>query len=218
MIFSCISLLLYASFLVFVTRLVHIGRFFSFLGNVTWHFQIWNLFPFLVGLYKNWKHLVFQINLFRKWHNRKELQWMARWQLYYYKWFPAFIQIIQKTASLFLQTPMKFIVSKEYFIARHDDKMCFLPNCRYHIILIASKSCFNSISVKQLLQKLDAFCFNYQHVNCLCTLFKYRFIGKNVIKSGQVFDNLQSAVHFNQQNRGVQRVPSIAKKRLLRKK
>ena len=69
-----------------------------------------------------------------------------------------------------------------------------------------------------MLQKLDAFCFNYQHVDCLYTLFKYRFNGKIVIKSGQLFDYLQRAVHFNQQNRGVERMPSIAKKRLLRKK
>ena len=71
----------------------------------------------------------------------------------------------------------KYIVSKEYCIAGLDDKMCFLPNCRYHIILIGN--------IKELLQKLDAFCFNYQHVDCLYTLFKYRFNGKIVIKSGQ---------------------------------
>ena len=73
-------------------------------------------------------------------------------------------------------------------------------------------------NIKKLLQKLDAFFFNYQHVDCLYTLFKYRFIGKTVIKSGQAFDNLQRAVLFNQQNRGVERMPSIPKKRLLRKK
>ena len=104
----------------------------------------------------------------------------------------------------------KSIVSKEYCIARHDDKMWLLPNCRYHIILIGN--------IKELLQKLDAFCFNYQHVDCLYTLFKYRFSDKIVVKSGQLFDKLQRAVHFNQQNRGVDRVPSITKKRLLRKK
>ena len=114
--------------------------------------------------------------------------------------------------SLFIyaNTYEKFIVSKEYCIAGHDDKMCFLPNCRYHSILISN--------IKELLQKLDAFCFNYQHVDCLYTLFKYRFNGKIVIKSGQLFDYLQRAVHFNQQNRGVERMPRIAKKRLLRKK
>ena len=88
--------------------------------------------------------------------------------------------------------------------------MCFLPICRFHIILIGN--------IKELLQKLDAFCSNYKHVDCLYTLFKYRFSGKIVLKSGQLFDNLQRAVHFNQQNRGVDRMPSIAKKRLLRKK
>ena len=103
-----------------------------------------------------------------------------------------------------------FFVSKEYCFARRDDKMCFLLQCRFHIVLIGN--------IKELLQKLYAFCFNYQHVDCLYTLFKYRFIGKIVIKSGQVFDNLQRAVHFKQQNRGVQRMPSIGKKRLLRKK
>ena len=104
----------------------------------------------------------------------------------------------------------KYILSKEYCIARHDDKMCFLPNCRYHIILLAN--------IKDLRQKLDAFCFIYQHVDCLYTLFKYRFNGKIVVKRRQLFDNLQRAVHFNQQNRRVDRMPSIAEKRVLRKK
>ena len=88
--------------------------------------------------------------------------------------------------------------------------MCLLPNGRYHIILIGN--------IKDLLQKVDAFCFNYQHVDCLYTLFKDRFSGKIVVKSGQLFDNLQRAVHFNQPKRRVYRLPSIAKKRLLRKK
>ena len=50
----------------------------------------------------------------------------------------------------------------------------------------------------------------------LYTRFKYHFNGKIVTKSGQFFDNLHRAVHFNQQNRGVDRMLSIAKKRLLR--
>ena len=108
--------------------------------------------------------------------------------------------------SLFISanTYEKYIVSIVYCIAHHDDKMCFLPNCRYHIILTGNN--------KHLLQKLDAFCFNCQHVDCLYTLSKYRFSGKILIKSGQLFDNLQRAVHFNQQNRGVDRIPSIAKR------
>ena len=76
---------------------------------------------------------------------------------------------------------------------------------------------YTTWNVDELIKKLDTFCF-YQHVDCLYTIFKYRFSAKNVVKSGQFFDNLQRAVHFNQQNRAVDRMPSIAKKRLLRKK
>ena len=104
----------------------------------------------------------------------------------------------------------KYIVSKEYCIARHNDKLCFLPKCRYDIILIGN--------IKELLQKMDTFCFNYQHVDCLYTILKNRFSSIIVIKSKQLFDNLQRAVHFNHQNRGVDRMPTIAKKRLLKKK
>ena len=88
--------------------------------------------------------------------------------------------------------------------------MCFLPNCRYHILLIDN--------IKEFLQKLDAFCFYYQQVGCPYTLFKYRSSGKIVVKSGQFFGKVQRAVHFNQQNRGVDRMPSNARKKLLRKK
>ena len=88
--------------------------------------------------------------------------------------------------------------------------MCFLPNSRYDNILIGK--------IKDFLQKLDAFCFNYQHVVCLYTLFKYRFRGKNVVKSEHLFENLQGAVDFNLQNRGVDRMPRTPKKRLLREK
>ena len=55
-------------------------------------------------------------------------------------------------------------------------------------------------------------------MDCLYTLFKYRFSGKGIGKSGQVFDNVQRAVDFNHRNKGVDRMPSIAKKWLLRKK
>ena len=55
-------------------------------------------------------------------------------------------------------------------------------------------------------------------MDCLYTLIKYQFSGKVIAKSGQVFDNVQRAVHFNHRNKGVDRMPSTAKKRLLRKK
>ena len=149
------------------------------------------------------KYLVFQIYSLRK---RRNIQMAA-----------VMLQLIPSCQtnysenSLFISanTYKKYIVGEEYCIARHDDKTWFLPNCKYHIFLKGN--------LKEFLQKMDAFCFNYQHVGCLYTLFKYRFSIKNVVKTGQLFDNLQRAVHFNQQNRGVDRMPSIAKKRFLRK-
>ena len=79
----------------------------------------------------------------------------------------SFLQIFQKT-SYFISanTYGKYILSKDNCIARHDDKMCFFPNCRYLILLIGN--------LKDLLQKLDAFCFNYQNVGC--------FVKKNLCK------------------------------------
>ena len=114
--------------------------------------------------------------------------------------------------SLFISanTHEKNNVGKEYCISCHDDKMCFLANCRYRNILHGN--------VVELTKKLDTFCFTYQQVDCLYTFFKYRFSGKLVDKSGQFFDNLRRANNFNHHNRGVERMPNIAKKRLLRKK
>ena len=65
---------------------------------------------------------------------------------------------------------------------------------------------------------MDAFCFDYQHVDCLYTIFNYGLSGKFVINSGHLFGNVQRAVHLNHQNRRLDRMLSIAKKRLLRKK
>ena len=91
----------------------------------------------------------------------------------------------------------------------HNDKICSLSNFNIHIILRGN--------VEKLLKKLDTFCLTYQHVDCLYTLFKYRFSGKVIAKSGQVFDKVQRAVDFSHRNEGKDRMPSIAKKRLWRK-
>ena len=123
-------------------------------------------------------------------------------------------QLLRKNfrKSLFLsaKTYEKNIVCKDYCIDHHNEKTCFLPTCKYHIVLLGN--------VQELPKKLNTFCFTYQYVDCLYTLFKYRFSGKVTAKSGQVFDNVQRAVDFNHGNKGVDRTPSIAKKRLLRKK
>ena len=121
-----------------------------------------------------------------------------------------YTKLSEKSLFISTNTYEKYIVCKDYSIAHHDDKTCFLSSCKYHILLLGN--------VEELLKSLDTFCFTYQHVDCLYTLFKYRFSGKVISKSGQVFDNVQRAVDFNQRNKGVDRMPSIAKKRFLRKK
>ena len=121
-----------------------------------------------------------------------------------------YTKLSEKSLFISANTYEKYIVCKDYCVAHHDNKTCFLPSCKYQILLPGK--------VEELLKKLDTFCFTYQHVDCLYTLFKYRFSGKVVAKSGQVFDNVQPAVDFNQRNKGMDRMPSIAKKRLLRKK
>ena len=121
-----------------------------------------------------------------------------------------YAKISEKSLFISAITYAKYIVCKDYCIAQHNEKTCFLPNCKYHIVLLGN--------VQELLKKLDTFCFTYQHVDCLYTFFKYRFSGKDIAKSGQVYDNVQREVDFNHRNKGVDRMPSIAKKRLLRKK
>ena len=124
-----------------------------------------------------------------------------------------YAKLSEKSLFISATTYEIYIVCKDYCIAHHSEKTYFLAACKYHIVLLGN--------VQELLKKLDTFCFTYQNVDCLYTLFKYRFSGEVIAKSGQVFDIVQRAVdfnHINHRNKGVDRMPSIAKKRLLRKK
>ena len=121
-----------------------------------------------------------------------------------------YTKISEKSLFISANTYKKYIVCTHYCIAHYDDKTCFLPACKYHTTLLAI--------VEELLEKLDTFCFTYQHVDCLYTLFKCRFSGIVIAKSGKVFDNVQRGVDFNHRNKELDRMPSSAKKRLLREK
>ena len=81
--------------------------------------------------------------------------------------------------------------------------MSFLPKCGYHKLLIGD--------IKELLQKRDTFCFNYQQVYCLYNFFENQISGKINVKKGQLFENVQSAVQFNHQARKADTIPSITK-------
>ena len=120
-----------------------------------------------------------------------------------------YAKIAEKTLFLSAKTNEKYIICKYYCIAHHDDKTCSLPACKYQIILLGE--------IEELLHKLNTFCFTYKHVDCLYTLFNYRFSGKIIAMSGNVFDIVLRAISFNQRNRGVDKMASFAKKRLLRK-
>ena len=126
---------------------------------------------------------------------------------------PSFFQKLSET-SLFISTDdyEKFLVCRDYCVAAHVPAFCFLKNCKFHLLLIADKD------LNDLLVKLDRVCFTYQHVDCFYTLFKFRFSGNVLEKNGEIFDSVERAVSFNKLNKGVDKMPSIAKKRLFRKK
>ena len=113
--------------------------------------------------------------------------------------------------SLFISayTYEKNFVRKDYCITHHDDQTYCLPACKYDNMFLGE--------IEELLHNLDTFCFTYQPVDCLYTLFKYRFNEKIIAKSGNVFDNVHRAMSFNQGNRGVVKMPIFANLRLLRK-
>ena len=92
----------------------------------------------------------------------------------------------------------------DYCVGSHSDKICFVSNCKFHIILFEN--------VEEPLKKLDTLCFIYHYVDCLYTLFKYRSSGKGIAKSEQLFDYMQRAVDFDIRNKGLDRMPSIAKR------
>ena len=106
---------------------------------------------------------------------------------------PSFIQIIVKNRYSFSVSSdfyEKYIVTNYFSVSTHNS-YCSLENCKFHILLIGS--CFD-----QILQRLGNW---------------------NVISStGEVFYELDHAVHHNLKWKGAEKRPSVAKKRLLRKK
>ena len=186
---NCNSLLIYASFLVIVT----------------WPFHTWSFFPFMVILYNQYeKFIFFQIHSLKMRRDNR----MAAVMLQAIPTF--FAEYSEKCLFISSNTYKKFMLCNDYCVSFHNDKTCFVSNCEFHIILPGN--------VEELLKKFDKFCFTYQHVDCLYTLFNYRLSGKVIAKSGQVFDNLQRAVDFNYRNKGEDRMPSIQKKDTLAEK
>ena len=103
-----------------------------------------------------------------------------------------------------------YILTSEYVVASNNS-FCPLKTCRYHIVLI-------SFSTEDLLQNLEDLFYLYQTVDCLYTLYKHQFIGNILEESGLVFTQLVRAVQHNYENKYVEKLPSVSKKRLSRKK
>ena len=86
-----------------------------------------------------------------------------------------------------------------------------LKNFSHHIILISS-------SINELLQKMVDLSFQYQTVNCLYALYKHQIFGDIMDDAGIVFTQLNRAVQHNLENKFVEKLPRVSKKRLSRKK
>ena len=117
--------------------------------------------------------------------------------------------------NLFLSLSQKpfmktFFVTQDYCVSNHSS-FCPVQNCKFHLVLIGS-------SLDQILQRLDKYHLTYQIVDCIYTLYKYSFYFNIISSRGEVFNQLNRAVEHNLKCRIPEKLPSVAKKRLLRKK
>ena len=150
----------------------------------------------------------FQIHFVNFYRRRRKLQRIAAIML---QAIPSFYtKTSRKSLYIYKNIWKVHCVCKNYWITHHNDKVCFLPACKNHITLLRE--------VEELRHILDTFCFTYQHVDCLYTLFKYPFRGKSIAESGNVFHNVQRAIFFNQRVSRVDKKPAFVKKEALEKK
>ena len=70
----------------------------------------------------------------------------------------------------------------------------------------------------QTLQRLDKYIYIYQEIVWLYTLFKLRFRSSIVTSSEEVYNQLSRTIQHNLQWKGIENIPSIAKKQRIRKK
>ena len=103
----------------------------------------------------------------------------------------------------------KYIVTKKFCFSTHNS-YCSLEKCKFHILLIGS-------FFDQILQQLGNFQFTDQIIDCLYTLYKSRFYSNVISSTGEVFNQLDRAVHHNLKGKEAEKMPSVEKKRLLGK-
>ena len=101
----------------------------------------------------------------------------------------------------------KIIVTQGYCVSNHSS-FCPVENYKFHLVLIGSL-------LDQILQRLDKYHFTYQIVDCIYTLYKYRFYSNFISSRGEVFNQLNRAVERNLKCKVPEKLPSVAMKRLL---
>ena len=118
---------------------------------VTWNFHIWNLFLFFCRFSQ--KVVVFCVldSFVQKKAQPSDgsCNVTSDSKILY--------KLSRKAVPLFLLTHMENTLWVKNTVL--PTKMCLLLVCRYQILIIAD--------IKELLQEMDAFCSNYQHVDCL---------------------------------------------------
>ena len=137
-------------------------------------------------------YCVFQIQLFRKRLNKQMAAVM--------------LQVISSAtqyskSSLFIpaNTCEKFIVRKDFSLAQHADKMCFLLICRYHILLLGD--------FEVLLQTLHAIWFFYENVDCLYSFSRINSVTKLLPRVYKCSISCRE-VYCNPRTKRVDRIPS----------
>lgn len=133
--------------------------------------------------------------------------------------FPAFYSSFSKN-SVFISCsslPSSELLSlgEQHAIASHFGSNCKLENCNFHLLLIGSNI---EPECSTFLPAYLPTSFRYQSVDCLFTVF-YTYFQSRLKNSGPIFELLCSAVDFHASlAKPLLYRPSIARKRLLRKR
>ena len=94
-----------------------------------------------------------------------------------------------QSKSIFISVSEKFyeklIVTQDYCVSNHSS-FCPVENCKFHLVLIGS-------SLDQISQRLDKYHFTYQIVDCIYTLYKYRFYFNIISSRGEIFNEMNDS-------------------------
>ena len=127
---------------------------------------------------------------------------------------PQFYRVYNKTAlfsSVSVKEYKQYLILSKYPDEYHCYSFCPLKTSRYPFILF-------STSVKEISEKIQNLSYFYQTVDCLYILYKHRFFGSLIEKSGLVFTQLTRALEHILEIHHVEKVPSVYNKWLSLKK